>query len=86
MNALASLSSLPVEQMRCFRLRVPVLLVWLLLLPLAPLLLLALLIACAAHGARPFRAVAALFRVFAGLKGINVEVQTRQVSIALDLF
>jgi hypothetical protein len=86
MNALASIPALPVERTRRFRLCVPVLLVWVVLLPLTPLLSLALLIVCAVYGVNPFSVVAALFRVFAGFRGIHVEVQTREVSITIGLF
>ncbi len=86
MNALASIPALPVERTRRIRLRLPVLLVWVVLLPLAPLLLLALLIVCAVYGVNPFSAAAALFRVLSGFRGIHVEVQTREVSIIVGLF
>jgi hypothetical protein len=86
MNALASSPALPAKQIRGFRLRLPVLLFWLILLPLAPLLLLMLLIVCAAYGVNPFRAMAALFRLFDSLKETHVEVQNHQFSIVLNLF
>ena len=86
MNALASIPALPVERTRRFRIRLPVLLAWVLLLPLAPLLSLALLIVCAVYGVNPFSTVAALFRVFSGFRGVHVEVQTREVSITVGLF
>ena len=86
MNALASVPALPAKRMRSFHLRLPMLLLWLLLLPLIPLLLLVLLIVCAVYGVNPFRVAAAFFRVFASLKGIDVEVQSSQVSIKFGLF
>jgi hypothetical protein len=86
MSALATSAALPANQLRCFRLRLPALLFWFLLLPFVPLLLLALFIVCAVYSVNPFRAAAALLRVFAGLKGTHVEVQTREVSIVIGLF
>jgi hypothetical protein len=86
MNALASVPELPAKRMRSFHLRLPVLLLWLLLLPFVPLQMLALLIVCAVYGINPFRAAAVFFQLFASPKGINVEVQTRQVSITFSLF
>jgi hypothetical protein len=86
MNTLTTSSALPVKRIPRFRLSLPVLLLWLLLLPFGPLLLLALLIVCAVYAVNPFRAAAALFRLFAGLNGTRVEVQTREVSIVVSLF
>jgi hypothetical protein len=86
MSALANFPALPAPPMHSFRLHVPVVLLWLLLLPFAPLLLVALLIVCAVFGANPFRATAALVRLIASLKGIHIEAQSRDVSIAINLF
>lgn len=86
MNALATSSALTARRMPSFRLQLPVLLLFVLLLPFAPLLLLALLIVCAVYGVNPFRATAALFRLLAGLKGTQVEVQNSQVSFLINLF
>ena len=86
MNAFATSPALPAKRAHNFWLRLPVLLLWLLLLPFAPLLLLALFIVCAVYGVNPFRATAALFRVLAGLKGIHIEVQSSQVSFVFSLF
>ncbi len=86
MNALASTPALPAKRVHGFRLCLPALLFWLLLLPFAPLLLLVLFIVCAVFGVNPFRATAALFRAIAGLKGIHVEIQSSQVSFVFSLF
>lgn len=86
MNALATLPALPAKRIRSFHLHLPVLLLWLPLLPFTPLLLLALLIVCAVYGVNPFRAAAAFFRLFASLKGIQIDVQNSQVSFVLSLF
>jgi hypothetical protein len=85
MNATAIFPSVA-KRSRQFRLRLPVALLWLLLMPFMPLLLLAILVVCALGGVNPFRAVASLFRVCAALKGTHVEVQSSQVSILLSLF
>jgi hypothetical protein len=86
MSALASVPALPAKRIRSFHLRLPALLVWLLFLPLIPLLLLALPIVCTVYGVNFFHAAAAFVRLFASLKGMNVEVQNNQVSIAFGLF
>jgi len=85
MNAFAT-PALPAKRKHGFRLRLPLLLFGILLLPFAPFLLLVLLIVCAVYGVNPFRAVAALFRLFASLRGTHVEVQDSQVSFVISLF
>ena len=86
MNTLTTSPALPAKRMHGFHLRLPVVLLWLLLLPFVPLLLLALFIACAVFGVNPFRATTALFRIIAGLKGIHIEIQSNQVSFVFGLF
>jgi hypothetical protein len=86
MSATASVASLGSREMRRFRLHLPLILLWLLLLPLTPVLWLALLIVCIAGGINPFRAVVALFRTFASLPGTRVEFESCQISILVSLF
>jgi hypothetical protein len=86
MNLTANFPATAGKRIRRFRFGLPAVLLWLLLLPFAPVLLLAVLIVCAVGAVNPFRAVAALFRVVAALKGTRVEVQSGQVSILLSLF
>lgn len=86
MNATAIFHCDASKRIRQLRLRLPVVLLWLLLLPFAPLLLLALLVGCAAGGVNPLRAIATLFRLLAALKGTQVEVEHGQVSIVVSLF
>jgi hypothetical protein len=61
----------------------PVVVLWLLLLPAAPLLVLAVLILCATNGVSPVRAMAESFRLIAALRETYVEVQSREVSIVV---
>jgi hypothetical protein len=86
MNTLATSSALTTERIPSFRLRLPMILLFVLLLPLAPLLLLVLLVVCSVYGVNPFRAAAALFRLLAGLKGTQIEVQNSQVLFVINLF
>jgi hypothetical protein len=86
MNTLATSPALPAKRIPGFRLRLPVILLFVLILPFAPLLLLVLLVVCSGYGVNPFRAAAALFRLLAGLKGTQVEVQNNQVSFVINLF
>jgi hypothetical protein len=92
MSATTSLASLDSgeargsRENRRFRLYVPLILLWLILLPLTPLLWLALLIVSIAGGVNPFRAVVAVFRTFASLRGTRVEFESCQISILVSLF
>jgi hypothetical protein len=86
MNTLATYPALSAKRVRSFRLRLPVLLFAVLLLPIAPLLLLALLIVWAMNGVNPFRAAMALLRFFFSFRGTHVEVQTNHISFAISLF
>lgn len=75
-----------IGETRRWRLQIPMIVLWLILLPLTPLLWLALLIVCVAGGVNPFRGVAAIFRTFAALRGTRVEVDSCQISILLSFF
>ena len=74
------------RETRRFHLHLPLILLWLVLLPLTPVLLLALLIVCIAGGVNPFHAVWAIFRTFGALRGTRVEFDGGQISILLSLF
>ncbi len=69
-----------------FRLAIPFLLIWVLLLPLmiaaAPILFFAAL--CVR--VNPFRAVAAPFQILAAVKGTHVEVVNDRLSVLLNIF
>ncbi|MFZ0761317.1 MAG: hypothetical protein WAM69_15325 [Candidatus Sulfotelmatobacter sp.] len=86
MNAVVNLPSTFGRRIHCFRLRLPAVLVWLLVLPLTPLLLLGLLVASVASKTDPFRAGAVVFRMLGALRGTQVEVQSGRVSISVGLF
>jgi hypothetical protein len=86
MNTIATCPALPAQRIRRVRLHLPVILLFVLLLPFAPLLLLGLFIVCALYGVNPFRAAAGLFRLLVSLRGTRVEVQAGQVLIVTSLF
>jgi hypothetical protein len=86
MSATTTLASAGNRETWRFRLHLPLILLWLVLLPLTPVLWLALLIVCIAGGVNPFRAVVALFRTFASLRGTRVEFESCQISILVSLF
>jgi hypothetical protein len=77
----------PFEQPRrtAFRLRLPLILVWLLLAPflivLSPLLLLGLAVA----GLDPFRSLGALLGLLAALGGTRIEVDTPDALVDIHL-
>ncbi|MBZ5538463.1 MAG: hypothetical protein LAO31_21160 [Acidobacteriia bacterium] len=68
-----------------FHLRIPLLLVWLLLLPVALLLLPAILIACLVRRVNPFRALVTFVRILAALRGTHVEVGEGERSVLVDI-
>jgi hypothetical protein len=86
MNAPAISPALPARRRQVFRFHLPVMLLWLLLLPFAPLLLLVLCVVCAVYVVNPLRAAAALLQSLAGLKGIHIEVHSREISFVFSLF
>ena len=86
MNGLETLPLSAGRQRHHFRVWVPVVLVWLLLLPFAPFILLALVVLWAPGAVDPFRGAAALFRLIASLKGTNIEVEDDRVQFSISFF
>ena len=68
--------SVPARPSRRFLLRIPVLLVWVPLLPLVLLLAPLVFVACLVVRVGPFRGVAAFWQLFSGLRGVRVEVDS----------
>lgn len=75
----------PRAKPRRFRLWIPILLVWVLLLPfvlvLAPLVFAACLAACG----NPFRGVAVFWQLFSGLRGVRVEVDDPGEAVSIRI-
>jgi hypothetical protein len=69
-----------------FRLSIPFLLLWVLLLPLLLLATPVVFVAALCARVNPFTAVAALFRILAALKGTHVEVANDQFSVLMNIF
>jgi|HubBroStandDraft_5_1064220.scaffolds.fasta_scaffold250025_2 hypothetical protein len=78
--------SLDESKVHGFRLVIPFLLLWVLLLPLLLLIVPVLFVACLCVRVNPFRAIGVLFRILAALKGTNVEVANDRFSILLNIF
>jgi hypothetical protein len=68
------------------RLWIPLFIVWLLLLPLVLLLLPLLMLVGLAVGINPFRALAAFWHVFSGLRGTNIEVNDANAAVRVRIF
>jgi hypothetical protein len=69
-----------------FRLSIPFLLLWIVLLPFLVLAVPILFIAAMCARVSPLRAVAAPFRILAAVKGTHVEVVNDRLSILLNIF
>jgi len=69
-----------------FRLSIPFLLLWVLMLPLLVLIIPILFIAALFAQLNPFLAVGALLRVLAALRGTQVEVVNDSVSVLVNIF
>jgi len=73
-------------RVRGFRLSIPFLLLWVLMLPLLVLIVPVLFVAAICARLNPFMAVWAILRVLAALRGTQVEVVNDSVSMLLNIF
>ena len=69
-----------------FRLSIPFLLLWLMLLPLLVFIVPGVFIAALFMRVNPFQAVATVLRMLAALKGTHVEVENDQFSMLMNIF
>jgi hypothetical protein len=67
------------------RLWIPLFLVWLLLLPLMLLLFPVLIVVSVAFGINPLRALTALWGLFTGLAGTNIELNDRKAAVRIRI-
>jgi len=65
---------IPAKSRRPFRLWIPFLLIWILLLPFVLLLAPLIFVACLVVGVGPLRGVSAYWQLFKALRGLRVEV------------
>ena len=86
MIPLVALVSLRGKESRTFRLWIPLVLVWLLLVPLAVLLSPLLLVACLVCRANPFRGVSALWQILTALSNTEFEVDHRSAGVSVYIF
>ena len=77
--------SLRNQESRTFRLWIPLLLVWLLLLPLGVLLSPFVFIACLVCGVNPFRGVSVMWQIFNALNDTELEVEHRSAGMSFHI-
>lgn len=77
--------SLRNQQSRTFRLWIPLLLIWLLLLPLAILLSPFVFLACLFCRVNPFCGVAVMWQILNALTDTNIEVEHRSAGMSFHI-
>jgi hypothetical protein len=77
--------SLRDQESRTFRLWIPLLLVWILLLPLAILVSPFVFIACLFCRVNPFRSIAVMWLILTALADTNVEVEHRTAGMSFHI-
>ena len=77
--------SLRNQQSRTFRLWIPLVLVWLLLVPLAVLLSPFIFIACMVCRVNPFRGIAVVWQVLNALTDTELEVEHRAAGMSFHI-
>jgi hypothetical protein len=85
-HAVYAVASREKRRRRGHRIWIPIILVWLLLLPfvllLAPLVFVVFLVL----GVNPFRAVAVYWQTFKALRGVRIVVENPQAPISIRIF
>ena len=77
--------SLHDQESRTFRLWIPLVLIWLLLLPLAVLVSPFIFIACLVCRVNPFRGVAVMWQILWALNGTQFEVEHRSAGMSFHI-
>jgi len=75
MNRYSATPTIPMATQRQFRLGVPFLLIWVLLLPFVLLLAPLVFVACLAMEIDPVQGVSIYWQLFSSLRGLSVEVE-----------
>jgi hypothetical protein len=78
--------SLRNQQSRTFCLWIPMVLIWLLLLPLGVLLSPFIFILCLLCGVNPFRGVVVMWQIFIALSDTQLEVEHRSAGVSFHIF
>jgi hypothetical protein len=74
------------HRQRDLEFKIPLVLLWILLSPLAVVLLPLFLIACLVGDISPYRAIAALWGILSGLTGTEVRVEQPDSSVYIHLY
>lgn len=77
--------SLRDQESRTFRLWIPLMLIWLLLLPLAVLVSPFVFIACLVCRVNPFRGVAVMWQILWALNGTRFEMEHRSAGMSFHI-
>ena len=77
--------SLRNQRSRTFRLWIPIILIWLLLVPLAILLSPFIFITCLACRVNPFRGVAVIWQILNALNDTELEVEHRSAGMSFHI-
>lgn len=83
MIPLVAMISLRDKQSRTFRLWIPLLLVWFLLIPVALLLSPVIFVACLACRVNPFRGISALWQILSALSRTEFEVDHASAGVSV---
>jgi hypothetical protein len=78
--------SLRNQESRTFRLWIPLVLIWLLLLPLGVLLSPFIFIACVVCRVNPFRGVAVMWQIVTALTDMQFDVEHRSAGMSFHVF
>lgn len=78
--------SLRNQQSRTFRLWIPLVLIWLLLVPVAVLLSPFIFVACFVCRVNPFRGVALMWQILNALNDTEVDVEHRSAGMSFHIF
>ena len=85
MTPFVAVVSLRNQESRTIRLWIPLILIWLLLLPLAVLLSPFIFIACLFCRVNPFRGVALMWQVLSALTDTSIEVEQRSAGMSFHI-
>ena len=75
MNRYSSTHTIPMATKRQFHLWIPLLLIWVVLLPFVLLLAPLVFVACLVMGVDPIQGVSVYWQLFSSLRGLRVEVE-----------
>lgn len=83
---ISSTATVPIRRKWRFPLWIPILLVWLLILPFVLLLAPLIFLGCLFLRVNPFRGVAVYWQIFNGMRGVRICLDDPSSSISIRLF